>query len=135
MKETIKMIDESFKYLLAFIKNYGETGIYPVIENEQRILIKKIVKGAEVKEDRLYELSKKAYERAKKLHPSPYKTWERALPVLVEEVGEVAKALNDKEPVERVQEEVLDTVAVCFRILMETDEPKKELQNPCTDGK
>ena len=135
MKETIKAVDESFKYLLAFIKNYGETGIYPVIENEQRILIKKIVKGAEAKEDELYELSKKAYERAKRLHPSLCKTWERALPILMEDVGNIAKTLNDEEPVERVKEEVLNVVAVCFRILTEMDEPKKELQNPCTDGK
>lgn len=48
---------------------------------------------------------------------APYPNNDIALRVLVEEVGEIAMALNDGESDERVREEIVQVAAVCFRWL------------------
>lgn len=58
----------------------------------------------------------KAVIRAKQKHPHFASNENEALSLLMEEVGEVAQALNDNNK-EKAREEILDTIAVLVRYL------------------
>lgn len=73
-------------------------------------------------------LKKQIKERlaeAKAKHPTFPTTTTEALPILIEEVGELAKAINDSEGKEREKSELLDIVAVCVRMLENYKESEK----------
>lgn len=81
-------------------------------QNEMQVKLFK-----ELKEE-ILEKCDKALARAIDKHPYYPTKVEDTLPILVEEVGEVAKALGDGEGMDRVEEELLDIVAVAYRALI-----------------
>lgn len=61
----------------------------------------------------------KAVEHARKKHPHFADDLNHALALALEELGELAKAVNDKKPWDEVCAEAYDTIAVLVRIVEE----------------
>jgi NTP pyrophosphatase (non-canonical NTP hydrolase) len=55
------------------------------------------------------------HARAK--HPAFPQTAREALPIILEELGEVAKSINDSEPPLKLYQEVAQTAVTCIRFL------------------
>ncbi|MGL6021654.1 MAG: MazG nucleotide pyrophosphohydrolase domain-containing protein [Chitinophagaceae bacterium] len=60
------------------------------------------------------------YHNAVSKHPHFADSLYHAMCILTEEVGEVAKAINDSNK-HHIKEEILDTIAVCIRIIQKLD--------------
>ena len=60
-------------------------------------------------------VSELKYARDK--HPSFPDTPREALPIILEELGEVAKSINDSEPPLKLYQEVAQTAVTCIRFL------------------
>ena len=61
----------------------------------------------------------KAVEHARKKHPHFADDLNHALALALEELGELAKAVNDNKPWDEVCAEAYDTIAVLVRIVEE----------------
>ena len=58
----------------------------------------------------------KAVQHARQKHPDFAPGLEHALCIAQEEMGEIAKAINDKKGWDEIEAEIYDTIAVLFRI-------------------
>jgi NTP pyrophosphatase (non-canonical NTP hydrolase) len=70
-------------------------------------------------------------ERQERLHPGSWPSLGVRLAVLTEEVGEVAKALNDREA-NSVRDELVQVVAVCLRWLERDGMNREHAWMECT---
>lgn len=66
---------------------------------------------------RVLELLLKELIYARKKHPYFPNSVKEALPVILEELGEVAKSINDQDKLEHILEEVAQTAVTCLRFL------------------
>lgn len=57
--------------------------------------------------------------KAREKHSNFAKDKYQALSILMEEVGEIAKAINDNEKKDFIESEIYDTIAVLIRMLTE----------------
>lgn len=71
--------------------------------------------------DRLKNKIQDRLEKARGKHPDFTKDHITAFSLLLEEVGEVAKAYNDKD-IEAFKEEIIDTIVVLIRMYYEVKE-------------
>ena len=58
---------------------------------------------------------KQCVDAARTRHPFFSSSKNQALALLMEEVGEVARAVNDQEEDSRIKEELLHVITVCIR--------------------
>lgn len=63
------------------------------------------------------ELLLKELTYARKKHPYFPNSVKEALPIILEELGEVAKSINDQDNMEHLLEEVAQTAVTCMRFL------------------
>jgi len=83
--------------------------------------------------DRLLKYSEidKELQRAERIHPFFPKNIFHQLAIMQEEAGEVAKAVNDcssgKASIEDVRAELIQTAAMCMRMLNNLDEDQKPI--------
>lgn len=66
---------------------------------------------------RVIELLLKELNYARKKHPYFPNSVKDALPIILEELGEVAKSINDRDNLEHLLEEVAQTAVTCMRFL------------------
>lgn len=66
---------------------------------------------------RVIELLTKELIYARKKHPYFPNSVKDALPIILEELGEVAKSINDHNKMEHLLEEVAQTAVTCMRFL------------------
>ncbi len=71
----------------------------------------------------------KAVSRAREKHPEFAPDFAQAVCLVNEELGEVARAFNDKNNWEKVEEEIYDTIAVLVR-MVEKDHFKTDPADP-----
>lgn len=61
------------------------------------------------------QIIEQSLDAARTRHPFFSSNKNQALALLMEEVGEVARAVNDSEGNNRIKEELLDVITVCIR--------------------
>lgn len=76
----------------------------------------------------------KAVARARAKHPHFADDRNHALALAIEELGELAQAINDNRPFEEVEGEALDTIAVIVRMIegdykRKNNEEKEKVEN------
>ena len=69
-------------------------------------------------EARIYTLIQSAFEHAVSKHPEFPKDHKAQMCILMEEVGEMAQAINDGNPRGNLRHEILDVCAVAVRMLL-----------------
>lgn len=72
----------------------------------------------DVNEAKIYPLIQAAYEHAVSKHPEFPKDHLAQMCILMEEVGEMAQAINDGNPRGNLKHEILDVCAVAVRMLL-----------------
>lgn len=112
--------------LLAIIKN--DTFDFPIdydeksVEKKPKPSLWQRMEDIIDKERRdIYLMADDALLNAKIKHPIFAYNKYQALSILMEEVGEIAKAINDNEPVDDIKHEIYDTITVCIRMLSEVN--------------